>query len=174
MCFGGIVGHWKLSLLISWVGVSITGGLLALVTPFNQSTMVVIVFLEQMFYGWMQIATTVFVQFGVKQMDLGLSMGIGGSSRYLGASLAEAIYTTILTNTQMKRAQATVAQAAIAAGLSPEYADQVLAALTAGDSTLANLPGIVSPQLNPCVATSKPPLNGSADTLYYYSISGRL
>lgn len=72
----------------------------------------------------------------------GLSGGLAGSSRFAGGSIAQAIYTTILTNAQSSRAASTVPQAAIAAGLSAENASKLLAAFPLGAKAIAAVPGI--------------------------------
>jgi hypothetical protein len=67
---------------------------------------------------------------------------LAGSSRFAGGSIAQAIYTTIMTNAQMKRAAATVPQAAIAAGMSAANAEKLLAAFPLGAKALAAVPGV--------------------------------
>lgn len=144
-CFGNLIGHWKWTLTISWIGLSIFGGLLALVTPYNKGTMIAFAFLEQMFFGWAQYESIAFTQLGVKQIDLGISGGLAGVARYAGGSLAQAIYTTILTNEQNARAAKTVPAAAQALGLGAEESQQLLAAIASGATdAMAAIPGIVS------------------------------
>lgn len=94
------------------------GALLALETPYNQGMMIAFAFLGQAFFGWTQYKSIGFTQLGVHQSDLGLSGRFLGVARHAGGSLAAAIYTSVLTNTQTTRAAAAVPQAAIAAGLS--------------------------------------------------------
>jgi hypothetical protein len=118
------------------------GALLALVTPFNQGTMIAFAFLGQAFFGWAQYESIGFTQLGVHQSDLGLSGGLAGVARYAGGSLATAIYTSVLTNTQTARAAATVPQAAIEAGLSSSAASQLLAAFPLGASALQAIDGV--------------------------------
>jgi hypothetical protein len=145
-CFGNLVGHWKWSLTVSWVGLSIFGGLLALVTPFNKGTMIAFAFLEQMFFGWAQYESIAFTQLGVKQIDLGVSGGLAGVARYAGGSLAQAVYTTILTNELSSKAAKTVPAAAQALGLGEAESAQLLQAIATGASdVIADIPGIVSP-----------------------------
>lgn len=62
-------------------------------------------------------------------------------ARYAGGSLAQAIYTTIMTNTQTRRAASTLPAAAIAAGMTPENAQKLLAAFPLGASAIAAVPG---------------------------------
>ncbi|KAK7209659.1 hypothetical protein V2G26_016837 [Clonostachys chloroleuca] len=142
-CFGNLIGHWKWTLCISWTGLSIFGGLLALVTPYNKGTMIAFAFLEQTFFGWAQYESIAFTQLGVKQVDLGISGGLGGVARYAGGSLAQAIYTTILTNTQNTKARQTVPAAAEALGLGQAEAQQLFQAISTGaSSAIKDIPGI--------------------------------
>jgi hypothetical protein len=96
------------------------------------------------FFGWAQYESVAFTQLGVPQQDLGFSGGLAGMARYAGGSLAQAIYTTILTNTQSKRAAATLPQAAISAGMSSENAQQLLAAFPLGAKAIAAVPGVTT------------------------------
>jgi hypothetical protein len=144
ICFGNLIGHWKWTLTASWIGMSVFGGLMAMVTPDNKGTMIAFCFLEQTFFGWAQYESVAFTQLGVPQVELGISGGLGGVARYAGGSLAQAIYTTILTNSQASRALATVPQAAVQAGLDPQYGSQILTAFGLGSSAFAEIPGIVS------------------------------
>lgn len=145
MAFGNLLGHWKWTLTGSWIGLSIFGGLMALVTPYNKGMMIAFAFLEQTFFGWAQYESIAFTQLGVKQIELGISGGLAGVARFAGGSLAQAIYTTVLTNTQTRRAAETVPAAAIALGLGEQEAQQLLVAITSGASAkIAEIPGIVS------------------------------
>lgn len=145
MGFGNLFGHWKYTLIVAWSGMTLFGGLMGLVTPYNKGTMIAFAFLMQTFFGWSQYESVAFTQLGVPQTELGISGGLAGVARYAGGSLAQAIYTTILTNTQQTRAAATLPQAAIAAGLDPKYGADILAAFPQGAAALAAIPGIVSP-----------------------------
>lgn len=115
---------------------------MALVTPYNKGMMIAFTFLEQTFFGWAQYESIAFTQLGVHQLDLGMSGGLAGVARYAGGSLAQAIYVSILTNTQSSRAVATVPAAAIAAGASQSTAAQILPAFALGTAALEAIPGI--------------------------------
>lgn len=88
-----------------------------------------------------------FTQLGVPQQDLGFSGGLAGMARYAGGSLAQAIYTTILTNTQTRRVASTLPTAAVAAGMTPENAQKLLAAFPLGASAIAAVPGTTAEAL---------------------------
>ncbi|EME77273.1 uncharacterized protein MYCFIDRAFT_42500 [Pseudocercospora fijiensis CIRAD86] len=132
ICFGNLLGHWKWTLTISWIGMTLFGGLMALVTPYNKGAMIALAFLEQTCFGWAQYESIAFTQLGVHQHDLGMSGGLAGVARYAGGSLAQAIYTSVLTNTQTSRAATLVPKAAMNAGASESVAAALLEALTAG------------------------------------------
>lgn len=107
--------------------------------------MIAFAFLEQMFFGWAQYESIAFTQLGVKQIDLGISGGLAGVARFGGGSLAQAIYTTILTNEQNARAARTVPAAAQALGLGVAESQQLLTAIAGGATdAIAEIPGIVS------------------------------
>lgn len=67
---------------------------------------------------------------------------MAGASRFAGGSIAQAIYTTILTNAQTSRLAKTLPAAATAAGLSAESAQQLLAAFPLGAKAIAAVPGV--------------------------------
>ncbi|OAA63518.1 Fungal trichothecene efflux pump [Niveomyces insectorum RCEF 264] len=142
MAFGNLCGHWKLTLIASWTGMTIFGGLMALVTPYNKGLMIAFTFLMQSFFGWAQYESNAFSQLGVPQEELGIAGGLTGTARYAGGSLATAIYMSVLTNTQKTRAAATLPQAAIAAGLDPQSAQQLLAAFPLGAAAISAVPGV--------------------------------
>lgn len=71
-----------------------------------------------------------------------MSGGLAGVARYAGGSLAQAIYTSVLANTQSSRAALTVPRAAIAAGASDTTAKALLSAFPLGAAALEKVPGI--------------------------------
>ncbi|KAH6882515.1 fungal trichothecene efflux pump [Alternaria rosae] len=141
MAFGNVIGHWKWTLIGTWTGMVLFGALMGLVTPFNQNLMIAFCCINASFFGWAQYESIAFTQLGVPQQDLGFSGGLAGMARYAGGSLAQAIYTTILTNTQTTRAAVTVPAAAVKAGMSLENAQALLAALPLGAAAIAEVPG---------------------------------
>jgi hypothetical protein len=147
MAFGNVLGHWKWTLIATWTGMVLFGALMGLVTPFNQSLMIAFCCINASFFGWAQYESIAFTQLGVPQQDLGFSGGLAGMARYAGGSLAQAIYTTILTNTQTTRAAATVPAAAVRAGMSLENAQALLAALPLGAAAIAEVPGTTAEAL---------------------------
>ncbi|KAG9194360.1 hypothetical protein G6011_04395 [Alternaria panax] len=82
-----------------------------------------------------------FTQLGVPQQDLGFLGGLAGMARYAGGSLAQAVYTTILTNTQTTHAAATLPAAAVRAGTLLTNAQALFAAFPLGAAAIAEVPG---------------------------------
>jgi hypothetical protein len=144
MSLGNLIGHWKWTLTASWIGMSLFGGLLAMVTPYNKGTMIAFAFLMQTFFGWAQYESIAFTQLGVPQIELGISGGLAGVARFAGGSLATAIYTTVLTNTQTSKAAELVPAAAEAAGASSANAQALLAAFPLGADAIAQVPGVTA------------------------------
>ena len=140
--FGGRVRHFRWTLIISVIGVTLFGGLIALVSPNNRGLMIALTFLEQTCYGWADYLSVTFVQQGVPQVELGIAGGLGGVTRYAGGSLSQAIYTTILTNIQARKAAQLIPPAALGAGLPPASLDIFLAAFPANATALASVKGI--------------------------------
>lgn len=139
---GHHIKHWRLTLIVSFTGAVVFGGLLALCTPYNKNLMIAITFLEQFCFGWAQYEAVAFVQLGVNQLDLGTSAGLAGVARFGGGSLAVTVYTSVLANTQSSRAQSIVVQAGLDNGLTEAAAKQLLAALSLGAQAIEAVPGI--------------------------------
>lgn len=78
LCFGNFIGYWKWMFIGFWIGLFIFGGLFVFVIFYNKGMMIVFCFFEQMFFGWVQYESIVFIQFGVRQIDLGILGGLVG------------------------------------------------------------------------------------------------
>lgn len=86
-----------------------------------------------------------------------MSGGLAGVARYAGGSLAQAIYTSILTNTQTSRAAVIVPRAAVAAGASESTASALLTAFPLGTAALEKVSG------------ANPKILAAASTAYQWS-----
>jgi hypothetical protein len=95
ICFGTKIGHWKWTLTGSVTIMVFFGALLGLGTPDRKGLMMAMVFLSQMGFGWAQMLSITFIQFGVPQVELGISGGLAGVSRYAGGAIAIGVYSTI-------------------------------------------------------------------------------
>ena len=136
--------NYKTSLTTMVIGMVLFGGLSALATPEREGMTIAFVFLNQLCYGWCQYLTITFIQFGVDQVDLGISGGLAGVARTAGGSVAIAVFSTILGTTQRGRAAKLVPVAVIAAGGTAAQAPAILAALPLGPTALDKVPGLTT------------------------------
>ncbi|KXL47944.1 hypothetical protein M433DRAFT_76769 [Acidomyces richmondensis BFW] len=141
---GHRIGHWKWTLTGSVTVMVVFGALLALGNPDRKGMMMAFVFLAETGFGWAQYLSIAFIQFGVDQVELGISGGLAGVARFAGGAVAISVYTTILMNTVKKHAVKLVIPAAEAAGASLPTANAILKALPLGASALAEVPGSTS------------------------------
>ena len=58
------------------------GALLGLGNPDRKGMMMAFAFLSQTGFGWAQMLSITFIQFGVPQVELGVSGGLAGVSRF--------------------------------------------------------------------------------------------
>ncbi|KAF2466187.1 MFS general substrate transporter [Lindgomyces ingoldianus] len=142
--FGRKIGHWKWTLTASVSIMVVFGALLGLGNPNRKGMMIAFVFLAETGFGWAQYLSIAFIQFGVPQVELGISGGLAGVSRFAGGSVAIAVYTTILTNVQSTNAAKLIPAAATAAGLPADSVPALLTALPLGASALTQVPGITN------------------------------
>lgn len=144
--FGSKIGHWRWQLTSSVALTVLFGALLALGNPSRKGMMIAFVFLAETAYGWAQYLSITYIQFGVEQVELGISGGLAGVSRFAGGAIATSVYTTILSNSLKTHAPGFVAPAVEAAGASPQMADAILEALPLGSAALESVQGI-TPEL---------------------------
>jgi hypothetical protein len=139
---GHRIGHWKITLIVSFALSVLFGSLMALVTPYNKGLMTALIFLMQFAFGWAQYEAVAFVQLGVEQLDLGASGGLAGVARFGGGSLAVAVYTSVLTNSVANKSNEIVVAAGTSNGLTDAAAVQLQAALALGAEAISQVPGI--------------------------------
>ncbi len=120
----------------------IFGGVMTLVTPFNKGLMIAATTLQQIFYAYSVIAAISLMLWGIPARDIGIGTGLAGSGRNLGGSFAQAIYTTILVNTQTSRMRSTLPKAAMEAGLSAAHAQELLTVWAKGLEARMAVPGV--------------------------------
>ncbi|KAF1980676.1 MFS general substrate transporter [Aulographum hederae CBS 113979] len=142
MLFGTRIGHWKWALTASVFIMVLFGALLGLGNPERKGMMMGFVFLSQVGFGWAQMMSITFIQMGVPQVELGISGGLAGVSRFAGGAIAISVYSTILANVQGSWATKLVPAAAEAAGLPSSSVPALLAALPLGSAALQQVPGI--------------------------------
>jgi hypothetical protein len=141
--FSKLIGFRK-ALIIATGLMLLSGGILTLVSPYNEGLMITFTILQQISYAYAAIAAITLVLWGVHQHDLGIATGLAGVGRGVGGSLSQAIYTTILINTQTHRATQTLPEAAMKAGLSASSAQQLLEVWAQGPSAQQGVPGVNS------------------------------
>ncbi|KAH6898208.1 fungal trichothecene efflux pump [Thelonectria olida] len=142
--FGTKIGHWRWTLTGSVTVMVVFGALLALITPDRFGMAIAFIFLAEVGFGWAQYLSIAFIQFGTDQVELGISGGLAGVSRFAGGAIAISVYTTILTNVQSTQMVKLVPAAAIGAGLPESSIEQLLAALPLGSAALEKVPGITT------------------------------
>ncbi|KAF4983581.1 hypothetical protein FZEAL_1031 [Fusarium zealandicum] len=142
--FGSRIGHWRWTLTASVTVMVVFGALLAFATPDRFGMVIAFIFLAEIGFGWAQYLSIAFIQFGTDQVELGISGGLAGVSRFAGGAIAISVYTTILTNVQSTQMGKLVHSAAISAGLPSSSVEQLLAALPLGSAALQEVPGITS------------------------------
>lgn len=140
--FGSKIGHWRWTLTGSVAIMVVFGALLALGTPDRKGMMIAFIFLAEVGFGWAQYLSIAFIQFGVDQVELGISGGLAGVARFAGGSVAISVYTTILTNVQSSQAAKLVPAAAEAAGLPASASAALLAAMPLGSKAIMAVPGV--------------------------------
>jgi hypothetical protein len=86
--FGSKIGYWKWTLTASVTVMVVFGALLALGNPERKGMMMAFVFLSMTGFGWAQYLSIAFIQFGVPQVELGISGGLAGVSRFAGGAIA--------------------------------------------------------------------------------------
>ncbi|KAF7553821.1 hypothetical protein G7046_g6987 [Stylonectria norvegica] len=142
--FGTKIGHWRWTLTGSVTVMVVFGALLALGTPDRFGMVIAFIFLAEVGFGWAQYLSIAFIQFGTDQVELGISGGLAGVSRFAGGAIAISVYTTILTNVQTSQAAKLIPAAATAAGLPESSVAQLLAAIPLGSSAMMKVPGITT------------------------------
>lgn len=143
--FGSLFSKWigfKKALIIGTGLMLISGGILTLVTPYNETLMIVFTVFQQMSYAYSAVAAITLVLWGVHQHDLGIATGLAGVGRGVGGSLSQAVYTTILVNTQARSAAHFLPKAAMDAGLSASGAQQLLEVWALGPASQLAVPGV--------------------------------
>ncbi|ORY03042.1 fungal trichothecene efflux pump [Clohesyomyces aquaticus] len=142
MIFGTPFGHWKWTLTGSVTIMVFFGALLGLGDPTRKTMMMVFVFLSQTGFGWAQMLSITFIQFGVPQVELGVSGGLAGVSRFAGGAIAISVYSTILSNTLTTSILSLVPAAVTPLGLPATSIPLILGALPKGSKALSAVPGI--------------------------------
>jgi len=141
---GTHIQHWKFQMGVPITLMTFFGGILAYVTPADESLGIAFAFLVAPFYGDGQYLSIAYIHFGADQLELGIAGGLAGVARHAGGAVAVTLFQTVLATTQTKYAVRRVISAAEAAGASPTVAEAVLAALPLGAAALEKVRGLAT------------------------------
>ncbi|KAF4924399.1 Trichothecene efflux pump TRI12 [Colletotrichum viniferum] len=100
--------------------------------------------------------------------DIGLATGVMGSIRGLGGAVAQALYTSVLTNELNKNLPKYVVPAATEAGLPSSSIEALFAAITAGD--FSTVPGINADIISAVGSALKTAYTSSFRIVFYTTI----
>jgi len=142
--FSNKIKHYKWQLVITLTGTTLFGALMALGNPSNKITMMAFVGICQIFYGWAQVLTITWIQFGAPQTELGVSGGLAGVARFAGGAVAISVYQTVLANSLQTKMAQLVPAAALSAGLPAASLPALMQALPLGAAALQQVPGITA------------------------------
>ncbi|KAF1985674.1 MFS general substrate transporter [Aulographum hederae CBS 113979] len=117
--FGSKIRHWQWQQTIAIVVMVVFGSLLALVRPDNMAMMMAFMIISLIGYGWAIYLCIAITQMGVKQEQLGIAGGLGGSVRFAGGTIAQAVYIAVNSNAISTWTARLVPPAATGAGLDP-------------------------------------------------------
>ena len=148
------LGHHRLQFLVAYiVMIAFTVGL-TFSTVNTRSLSIACAFLSGVGVGFIEIIVVLVAQVGSDASNIGLIVGLIGSSRSLGGSVAQAIYVSILQNKLGTALPEYVSPAAVKAGLPLSSLPQLFAAISAGTATaFESVPGI-SPSIIAAATTA--------------------
>ncbi|KAH8651850.1 putative siderophore iron transporter [Tricladium varicosporioides] len=132
------------------------------IRPGNESAGVGLMFMACFSVGIIEICSLALAPLACASEDLGAALGALGSIRSAGASVATAIYSTILSNKLGKFVPEYVTPAAVSAGLPESSLPVLYTNLTAG--TLSKVPGI---NANIISAVTTANANAAAESFKY-------
>lgn len=122
--------------------------------------------------GWMETICISGAPLVLPEKDIGLSNGVQNSFRTGSASLANAIYVTILNNELQDNLVQYVAPAAVGAGLPQTSVEALLVAIASGDmAALAKVVGITPDILQAAEPAARFAYYKSFQMVYYASIA---
>lgn len=121
------------------------------VNPGQEAKGIAFMFLACISVGVIETCSLALAPLPLPTEDIGVALGALGTIRSAGASVATAIYTTILTNKLTKFMNPSVTAAALAAGLPSDSITALLQAISSGD--LDSVPGI-NPQISAAVGAA--------------------
>ncbi|KAF4636561.1 hypothetical protein G7Y89_g1524 [Cudoniella acicularis] len=141
---GGGLCKWipksRYILIISCLSLTVFSAAMVSLTPGDETKGIALMFMACFSVGIIETCSLSLAPLACASEDLGAALGALGSIRSAGASVATAIYSTILSNKLGKFVPEYVTPAALSAGLPESSLADLYTNLTAG--TLAKTPGI--------------------------------
>lgn len=137
------------------------------IKPNQEAKGIGLMFMACFSVGIIETCSLALAPLACKTEDLGAALGALGSIRSAGASVATAIYSTILSNKLGKFVPELVAPAAVAAGLPSSSLTDLFTNLSAG--TLAKTPGITS-EITLAVANANANAGAEAFKYVWYAV----
>ncbi|CAK7232396.1 hypothetical protein SBRCBS47491_008255 [Sporothrix bragantina] len=142
---------------------------LAALTPNNLNLGIALTFLGPFCVGVVEVSALSLAPLFCRPEDLGLASGLLGTIRTGGASIATAIFTSVLSTRKAETIAAAVTSAAEADGFDMANIKTLIAAAIAG--TLAKVPGI-TPELTASIKDALPGAYAAAfKTVYLVSLA---
>jgi len=137
------------------------------IRPGEQAKGIGLMFMACFSVGIIETCSLALAPLACKTEDLGAALGALGSIRSGGASVATAIYSTILSNKLGKFVPEYVAPAALQAGLPSDSLPSLFTNLAAG--TLADVPGI-TPSITAAVAVANSRAGADSFKYVWYAV----
>jgi len=145
----------------------------ACATPFNQNTVVILLFLGFFGMGWLEIIGTAITGISIKdQAEIGTAVGVAGSIRSSVSTVASTIYTVILTNRLEMTIPSEVPPKLIAAGLPATSVPSFLDAVQVGTpAAFAKVQGLTTSVQTIGIAAYKLASSHAYQTVFYSTIA---
>lgn len=109
------------------------------------NTAMAFVFLATLFVGWNEALVLPICSMRIRdQQEIGTAVGVAGSARSAISTVASTIYTVVLTSRVTSTLGSQVPAALIGAGLPASSVAGYMGAVTAGGTTLPEIPGFTT------------------------------
>jgi len=144
----GRIGHAKLIFVISVFLNTVFIGTMAAMKPSMLAGVLTLTTLMGLSIGFVQLIGIVMITLNCPDKDLGVAVGLNGTARTTGGSIATAIYSTILTNKVKDNLPGNVAKAVLPLGFPVTSLKPLILALVSGSpEAVTKVPDITLPVL---------------------------
>ncbi|KAE9365499.1 MFS general substrate transporter [Stipitochalara longipes BDJ] len=167
------VGKQKYQLIVMCTLTVIFLGACACATPYNQNTVIVLLFLGTFFNGWADsVGLTITSLCIPSQAEIGTAVGVGASLRSTVSTIATTIYTAVLSNRLGHTIPTEVPPKLIAAGLPASSVEAFLSAVSVGTpEAFSKVAGLTSAIQAVGVAAYKVASSHAYQTVFYTTIA---